>query len=88
VPGVVELVDDVSGLKGDGLEGECVFAREVVQRRVLGLCMSIRECLSVVRGELTRVRPTMDPRMRGSAMGERLPFVNMPVSDDRVRVKV
>jgi hypothetical protein len=30
VPGVVELVDDVSGLERDGLEGERVFAREIL----------------------------------------------------------
>jgi hypothetical protein len=32
VSGVVELVDDVAGLERDGFEGECVFAREIVQR--------------------------------------------------------
>jgi hypothetical protein len=41
---VVQLVDDVSGLKRDGLEGQCVFTREIVQRRVLERAsMSIRE---------------------------------------------
>lgn len=33
--GVVQLVDDVPGLKRDGLQGGCVFTREVVQRRIL-----------------------------------------------------
>lgn len=32
---VVELVDDVPRLKRDRLEGERIFAREIVQRRVL-----------------------------------------------------
>ena len=74
--GVVQLVDDMSGLKRDGLQGGCVFSREVVQRRILE-CEWVsgnEESPSVVRGELTSVRPTMDPRMRGSAMGERLPL--------------
>ena len=75
VPGVIEFVDDVSGLERDGFEGERIFAREVLQRRVLERVVSgNEESPTVVRGELTRVRPTMDPRMRGSAMGDRLPL--------------
>lgn len=35
VSGVVQLVDDVPRLERDRLEGERVFAREVVQRGVL-----------------------------------------------------
>lgn len=89
VSGVVQLVDDVPCLKCDRLEGERVFAGEVVQRRVLDrTCVRIRargrEGPALTRRELTRVSPIIDPRIRGSAMGDRLPSENMSVNEIRL----
>jgi len=42
---------------------------------------STREGPALMRRELTRVSPIIDPRIRGSAMGDRLPSDNMAVSE-------
>ena len=88
VSGVVQLVGDVPRLECDRLESERVFSCEVVQRRVLDrTCVRIRargrEGPAFARRELTRVSPIIDPRIRGSAMGDRLPSENIAVNEIR-----
>jgi len=45
---------------------------------------STREGRALTRRELTRVSPIIDPRIRGSAMGDQLPSETIAVSKIRL----
>lgn len=69
VAGNVHFLDDVTVLERDGFESDIIFEGEVGKGVVLAIDQeSPRKWM-----ERTKVRPTNDPRIWESAMGERFP---------------